>query len=120
MYTVVHAEANAILHKTCIDLSGCTLYVTLFPCNECAKLIIQSGIKKVYFLEGEPKIPSILASTSYASVSSDASVTSDASEQQEVKKEKKEKRYTLASRRLFEMAGYTLLPFNSNEYGRTK
>lgn len=45
---VVHAEMNAILNAK-RDLSNCTLYVTLFPCNECAKAIIQSGIKRVYY-----------------------------------------------------------------------
>ncbi len=47
---VVHAEPNAILNST-VSLDNATLYVTLFPCNECAKLIIQSGIKEVVFLE---------------------------------------------------------------------
>ena len=47
---VVHAEPNAILNAT-VSLDNCRLYVTLFPCNECAKLIIQSGIKEVIFLE---------------------------------------------------------------------
>ncbi len=45
---VVHAEANAILNANS-SVRDCTLYVTLFPCNECAKLIIQSGIKKVVY-----------------------------------------------------------------------
>ena len=46
---VVHAEPNAILNATS-DLTGATLYVTLFPCNECAKLIIQSGIKEIVYV----------------------------------------------------------------------
>lgn len=46
---VVHAEPNAILNAT-VPLTNATLYVTLFPCNDCAKLIIQSGIKKVVYL----------------------------------------------------------------------
>jgi len=46
---VVHAEANAILNST-QNLKWCTMYVAMFPCNECAKLIIQSGIKKVVYL----------------------------------------------------------------------
>ncbi len=46
---VVHAEPNAILNST-TDLHEATIYVTLFPCNECAKLIIQSGIKEVVYL----------------------------------------------------------------------
>ncbi|MDE6660464.1 MAG: dCMP deaminase family protein [Anaeroplasmataceae bacterium] len=45
---VVHAEPNAILNCTS-SLKNSTLYVTLFPCNECAKLIIQSGIKHVIY-----------------------------------------------------------------------
>jgi dCMP deaminase len=45
---VVHAEANAILNAT-TSLLNATLYVNLFPCNECAKLIIQSGIKEVVY-----------------------------------------------------------------------
>jgi dCMP deaminase len=47
---VVHAEPNAILNAT-VSLENATLYVTLFPCNECAKLIIQSGIKELVYLE---------------------------------------------------------------------
>lgn len=46
---VCHAELNAVLNSNSASLSGCTLYVTLFPCNECAKAIIQSGIKKVIY-----------------------------------------------------------------------
>ena len=47
---VVHAEPNAILNST-TSLKGSTLYVTLFPCNECTKLIIQSGIRHIIYLE---------------------------------------------------------------------
>ncbi len=47
---VVHAEPNAILNSTS-SLKNATMYVTLFPCNECAKLIIQSGIKRVVYIE---------------------------------------------------------------------
>ena len=46
---VVHAEPNAILNSTS-SLVGCTIYVTLFPCCECAKLIIQSGIKEIVYI----------------------------------------------------------------------
>ncbi len=42
---VVHAEPNAILNST-FPLDNCSIYVTLFPCHECVKLIIQSGIKE--------------------------------------------------------------------------
>jgi len=47
---VVHAEANAILNSIGGDLTGCAIYVALFPCNECAKLIIQAGIREVVYL----------------------------------------------------------------------
>ena len=47
---VIHAEANALLN-TVDDPKGCDLYVTLHPCNECAKLLIQGGIRKVTYLE---------------------------------------------------------------------
>lgn len=47
---VCHAELNAILNST-KDLKGCTIYVALFPCNECAKAIIQSGIKTIIYKE---------------------------------------------------------------------
>lgn len=49
-YYVVHAELNAILNAP-RPVRGCTMYVTLYPCQECAKAIIQSGIKKVNVLE---------------------------------------------------------------------
>lgn len=47
---VVHGELNAILNAKGKDLSGCRIYVALFPCNECAKAIIQSGISEVIYL----------------------------------------------------------------------
>ncbi|MEK6926080.1 MAG: dCMP deaminase family protein [Nanoarchaeota archaeon] len=47
---VCHAELNAILNSFGRDLNGSTLYVQMFPCNECAKSIIQSGIKKIIYL----------------------------------------------------------------------
>ncbi len=46
---VCHSELNAILNARGINLTGATLYVTLFPCNECSKAIIQSGIKRVIY-----------------------------------------------------------------------
>lgn len=49
---VVHAERNAILnyHGSRRDLVGATIYIDLFPCNECSKEIIQAGIKEVVYL----------------------------------------------------------------------
>jgi dCMP deaminase len=47
---VCHAELNAILNNIGMDLHGCRIYTALFPCNECAKAIIQSGITEVIYL----------------------------------------------------------------------
>ncbi len=49
---VLHAEANAILKvaKSTQNAEGATLYITLSPCKECSKLIIQAGIKRVVYL----------------------------------------------------------------------
>ena len=46
---VVHAEENAIYNANA-DTESCRIYCTLFPCNECAKTIIQSGIKEIIYL----------------------------------------------------------------------
>lgn len=60
---VVHAELNAILNNRGKSLAGAKLYVGLFPCHECAKAIIQAGIKEVIYLSDKYAItPSTLAS----------------------------------------------------------
>ena len=60
---VVHAELNAILNASGKSLSGATVYVGLFPCHECAKAIIQSGIKEVIYLSDKyHDTPSMTAS----------------------------------------------------------
>ena len=60
---VVHAELNAILNASGRDLRGSRLFVALFPCNECAKAIIQSGVKEVLYLSDKyATTPSTLAS----------------------------------------------------------
>ena len=51
---VAHAELNAVLNST-EKLTGCKIYVALFPCNECAKVIIQSGINEVIYLDDKYK-----------------------------------------------------------------
>ena len=48
---VCHAELNAILNHGRAGLEGAKVYTTLFPCNECAKAIIQSGIREVIYLQ---------------------------------------------------------------------
>ena len=48
-FYTVHSELNAILNYRGGSLEGSKIYVTLFPCNECAKAIIQSGIKAVIY-----------------------------------------------------------------------
>ena len=50
---VCHAELNAILNARGTNLTGNRLYVALFPCNECAKAIIQSGITEVIYLSNK-------------------------------------------------------------------
>ena len=53
---VAHAELNAILNaKDGFGLNNTTIFVTLFPCNECAKAIIQAGIKEVIYAEDKYK-----------------------------------------------------------------
>ena len=47
---ICHAELNAILNNIGMDLRGCKIYTALFPCNECTKAIIQSGISEVIYL----------------------------------------------------------------------
>jgi len=48
---VCHGELNAILNYTGTTLKGSRIFVGLFPCNECTKAIIQSGIKEIIYLE---------------------------------------------------------------------
>ncbi|XP_048240701.1 deoxycytidylate deaminase-like [Haliotis rufescens] len=52
---VCHAELNAIMNKYSADLKGCKIFVTLFPCNHCTQMIIQSGIHKVVYLSDVKK-----------------------------------------------------------------
>ena len=47
---VCHGELNAILNASTPKLNGCRIYVGLFPCNECSKAIVQSGISEVIYL----------------------------------------------------------------------
>ena len=54
---MIHAEYNAIINKQAADVKDCTMYVTLQPCNQCVKLILQSGIKEVYWAEGRKGKP---------------------------------------------------------------
>ena len=60
---VTHSELNAILNYRGGNLDGTKLYVSLFPCNECAKAIIQSGIKTVvYAIDKYKDTESVIAS----------------------------------------------------------
>lgn len=62
IYTA-HSELNAILNYRGGSLEGAKIYVSLFPCNECAKAIIQSGIKDVvYAIDKYAETPSVVAS----------------------------------------------------------
>ncbi len=60
---VCHAELNAILNAGGQNLSGSRIFVALFPCNECAKAIIQSGIREVIYISDKySNTPATLAS----------------------------------------------------------
>ena len=60
---ICHAEMNAIMNKNSSDLKDCTMYVDFFPCNECAKLIIQAKIKRVVYMRDKYKDePAFIAS----------------------------------------------------------
>ena len=60
---VTHSELNAILNYRGGSLEGAKLYVSMFPCNECAKAIIQSGIKEIiYDCDKYADTPSVIAS----------------------------------------------------------
>ena len=62
-FYTTHSELNAILNYRGGSLEGATMYVTLFPCNECAKAIIQAGIKRlVYDSDKYNGTPSTIAS----------------------------------------------------------
>ncbi|MBR5789229.1 MAG: cytidine deaminase, partial [Lachnospiraceae bacterium] len=62
-FYTTHSELNAILNYRGGSLEGAKLYVTLFPCNECAKAIIQSGIKTIcYDSDKYAMTPSTIAS----------------------------------------------------------
>lgn len=62
-FYTTHSELNAILNYRGGSLDNCKMYVTLFPCNECAKAIIQCGIKEiVYDIDKYADTPSVIAS----------------------------------------------------------
>ncbi|KAK3099508.1 hypothetical protein FSP39_005519 [Pinctada imbricata] len=48
---VCHAELNAVLNRGANDVTGCKMYVTYYPCSNCAKVIIQSGVKEVVYYD---------------------------------------------------------------------
>ncbi|MCH5265449.1 MAG: dCMP deaminase family protein [Lachnospiraceae bacterium] len=59
---VCHAELNALLNYTGTNLKGARIYTTLFPCNECTKALIQSGIREVIYMEDKySDTPSVMA-----------------------------------------------------------
>jgi len=52
---VCHAELNAVLNSITYNLKNCRIYVVLFPCNECTKVIVQSGITEIIYLSDKYK-----------------------------------------------------------------
>ncbi len=62
-FYTTHSELNAILNYRGGSLEGSKLYVTLFPCNECAKAVIQSGIKTIIYADDKyAETPAVRAS----------------------------------------------------------
>ena len=60
---VCHAELNAILNYRGGSLEGSRVYTTLFPCNECAKALIQSGVKEIIYMQDKyAETESVIAS----------------------------------------------------------
>ena len=59
---VCHAEMNAIMNKNISSTEGCRIYTTLFPCNDCAKLIVQSRMTEVVYLSDEKAKPAFVSS----------------------------------------------------------
>lgn len=57
--TALHAEEKAIINAHATNLDGCTLYVTTFPCFNCAQKILDVGIRTVYYVESYPDIDSV-------------------------------------------------------------
>ena len=63
MFIILCIGINRILNKNAADVEDCVIYVALFPCNECAKIIIQSGISEVvYFSDKHQDKPETIAS----------------------------------------------------------
>ena len=62
-FFVCHAELNAILNFRGGTLEGCRVYTTLFPCNECAKALIQSGVSEIIYMQDKySETDSVIAS----------------------------------------------------------
>ncbi|KAG2424706.1 hypothetical protein HXX76_014282 [Chlamydomonas incerta] len=76
---VVHAEANALLNKNAASVAGARVYVTMFPCNECAKLLIQAGVREVVYHEDKVQHLEHLAAAWPSAATSAASTASAAS-----------------------------------------
>jgi len=107
---VCHAEMNAILNKNGASIEGAKMYVTMFPCNECAKLMIQAGIKEVIFHEDKMAIKDTNSSKSKSSNSNSNSrssgvINGNRPESPPNKDGFKQAEQYAASKRLLEMAG---------------
>ena len=107
---MVHAEVNALMFRNCVDLEGCTLYTTLFPCLECAKTIIRSGIKTLYYL-ADPVDDS--GESEWDDQSMDETW-------KQLLKDKPEKTTFVASRYLLKECKYKSNPEGDDSYARCK
>ncbi|WP_068267905.1 deoxycytidylate deaminase [Caviibacter abscessus] len=81
---VVHAELNAILNSI-KDLENSTIYVTHYPCNECAKAITQSGIKKVVYYSDKHKHHELLKASTRIMENADIKIVKYIDEKNEIK-----------------------------------
>lgn len=98
---VCHAEMNAILNKNGASIEGAKMYVTMFPCNECAKLMIQAGIKEVVFHEDKMAIKNTNGITN----NSNGGINSNRPDSPPNKDGFKQAEQYAASKRLLEMVG---------------
>ena len=57
--TAIHAEEKAIINAGLTNLEGCSMYVTTFPCFNCAQKILEVGIENLYYVESYPDVDSV-------------------------------------------------------------
>tara|TARA_B100001250_G_C19455078_1_gene637669 strand:- start:185 stop:556 length:372 start_codon:yes stop_codon:yes gene_type:complete len=106
---------NAIMNKNSADVKNGTMYVTMYPCNECAKLMIQAGIREVVYCEGKLKNDASSASSSSSKEKKKKALGENTNNEAptsgvavEKKEEKKVDPSYFASQKLLALAGITV------------